>query len=510
MSYRSKTQERDYSGFVQPNISEIGAMVIKAPKGKKTPVLCTSEEDILREFGAPSSSYPDIFEAIAFCSVAPCYISAPYHSDALFGGMDVQISGVAGFGTGRNIDTFNFDAFPDVSHAFFATSPYVDNLVGKITYISGKKFKLDLYKSSSVGNELLNSYVYSLNIEKDAFGQSLYIMDVFDNNYYVIPKVNPNFTGTAYNLSGLTANFSGGTRGSEIDSADVLAGWDNFKYANKYPVRIMMDTRGDSAVTVNNLIQTYQPYAQGICAIPMGKDASEAVTFRQGLGIDSDDIGFYTNWAKIKDNYNNSFAWISNIGSVGKKFAKMADIFDSGSPAGIDENGHGGQLSDWEVIEVEYDYTDSDFNSELELLDDAQINPIIKDINYGLMIYGDKTSQVTLSDTSYVGTRRVYKYIMKNIAEQVLRLQEFKNNDIPHRRTAKVKTEAILRPVRREGGISDFRVVCDASNNTADVLNQRQFLLDVYVIAMANSQEVKLRFTRMPQGTIDINLSVVS
>ena len=82
MSYRSKTQERDYSGFVQPNISEIGAMVIKAPKGKKTPVLCTSEEDILREFGT-FSSYPDIFEAIAFCSVAPCYISAPYSDDFL-------------------------------------------------------------------------------------------------------------------------------------------------------------------------------------------------------------------------------------------------------------------------------------------------------------------------------------------------------------------------------------------------------------------------------------------
>lgn len=510
MSYRNQTQERDYSGFVQPNIAEIGGMVIKAPKGKNTPVLCTSEADILREYGNPSALYPDIFEAIAFTSVAPCWVVAPYHSDALFGGMDVKISGVNAFGTGRDITTFDFASYPDVSHAFFTTSPYADNLAGKITYISGKKFRLELFTVTTRGNLPLTSYTYSLDREKDNFGQSLYIEDVFDNNVYVIPKVNTAFAGTAYNLSGLTANFSGGTRGSDIDSADILSGWNNFRYVNKYPLNIIMDVRGDSAVTVNNLIQTYQTNAHGITVVPMGNDASEAKTFREGLGIDSDDISLYTNWAKIKDNYNNSFAWISHIGSVGKKFAKMYDVYDSGSPAGIDENGHGGQIADWEVIEVENDYTDSDVNSELELLDDAQINPIIKDPAYGLMCYGDKTMQVSLSDTSFIGTRRVYKYLIKNIQEQVLRLQEFKNNDASHRLSARVKAEAIINPVVRDNGIYDAKVVCDTSNNTADVLNQREFILDVYVIAQANSQKVLLRFTRLPQGTINVELSPAS
>lgn len=500
MSYRQQFIKRDYSGFTQPNINEIGAMVVKATKGKNTPVLCTSEQDIIREYGKPSALYPDLFEAIAFTSVAPCYIVAPYHSDALFGGIDVAISGVTGFGTGRDINTFDFTSYPKLSHVFFTTSPYADDLTGKITYISGKKFKLDLYRRITTGTELLNTYNYSLDREKDNFGKSIYIMDVFDDNYYVIPKVNESFAGTAYNLSGLVANFSGGTRGSEIDSADILAGWNNFRYSNKYPIAIMMDTRGDSAITINNLIQTYQPFAQGISAIPADNDAQEAVDFRQGLGIDSDDIGFYTNWAKIKDPYNNSFAWISHIGSVGKKFAKMYDVYNALSPAGIDENGHGGQISDWEVIEVENDYTDADVNSELELLDDAQINPIIKDDSYGLMIKGDKTAQVTLSDTTFVGTRRVYKYLVENIQKQVLRLQEFKNNDSFHRMKCRTLTESIVRPVYLDGGISNYKVVCDETNNTADVLNQRQFILDVYVTATANSQTVILRLTRTAQG----------
>jgi hypothetical protein len=105
--------------------------------------------------------------------------------------------------------------------------------------------------------------------------------------------------------------------------------------------------------------------------------------------------------------------------------AEMGDVFDGISPAGTNENGHGGQISDWKTIEMEHDFDDA----ELSLLDDAQINPIIYDTSgYGVMIEGDRTLQVANSDTSFIATRRIDNYIIERVVRQVMRPKEFKNN----------------------------------------------------------------------------------
>ena len=114
-----------------------------------------------------------------------------------------------------------------------------------------------------------------------------------------------------------------------------------------------MDCYGTHATTINSIIQTYQVWGQGITCIPLGYSALQGLSFRSGLALDTDDVGLYHNWAKIQDDYNNSFAWISNVGSIGKKFAQMVDCYDAAAPAGLDENNHGGQISDWSVKEVE-------------------------------------------------------------------------------------------------------------------------------------------------------------
>lgn len=485
MSYRVRVNEIDASSIVSSNTDEIGAMVIKARKGVYK--YCQSEADVINTFGNPSADYPEVFEAIAFARTAPVHVRAAIHNDALYGGVDISISGVAGFGTGRDISTFSFDTYPDLSHVFFAASPYADDLRAKITYVSGKKFTLDLYKVVSTGYQLINTYNYSLIREKDNFGKSLYIMDVFNNNIYVIPKVNASFVYTNYNLSGLTADFSGGTRGTDPTVEDYTTAWNTFQAKAKYPAKIFMDCNGNSVSTINTIIQTYQPYGHGISVVPMGNDAAGAKTYRQGLGLDSSNVSLYTNWAKIRDDYNNSEAWISDVGSVGKKYAYMQDVYDAEAPAGVDENReypHGGQLSSWTYLEVEQSYTDAD----LQTLDEAQINPILKDDNYGRMIYGNKTMQSTLSSTSFIGTRRLYNNILKAVTTQIVPPQMFRINDDAHRRKARLLTTNYLEPIAGLGYLNDYYVVCDLTNNTPETLNERKFILSIYLQATPDTE----------------------
>ena len=80
-------------------------------------------------------------------------------------------------------------------------------------------------------------------------------------------------------------------------------------------------------------------------------------------------------------------------------------------------------------------------------LDEAQINPFVHDEIYGVYAAGDKTLQSSLSDTSYIGTRRLYNLISKTIRQQILRKQEFKNNDAAHRYKAKSLCDDFLAPI---------------------------------------------------------------
>jgi hypothetical protein len=599
MSYRVQSQERDLSGFVNSNISEQGAMVIPASKGRfDKPILCQSEEDVLINAGYPSSDYPGVFEALAFVRKSSLYMVCPYDTiQSKFGGIHIQSGSVAAFSAGQNhpdsfyytlnnhagtlslgngngvtkifsgtltnlpvaagsiellvggialdagdngsgvisgddIDstgtnsvvyasggiafktvtapasgsalTVNYSYTADnstsISHSFFAVSPYDDDLSVDFESVSGYKFKLTLYKIVSGNYVEIDTYSYSLIREKDGFGKSLYILDVFKNNKYLLPKINTAYQYTTYSIaSTLKVDFVGGRR-VDPSSANMNTGWDFFSKAGKYPATIFMDAVGGYSVKMNTIIQASQPYAHGITILTIGNDATELVTERNALSLDSDNISLYANWSLIKDPYNNSEAWISNIGSIGGKYADMADVYDSQAPAGADDDGHGGQLRDWVYLEMDQDFSDP---TDVQNLDDAQINPIIFDDTYGVMVSGDKTAQVDLSDTSYIGARRAYNYLISRVARYVLKKQVFKWNDEPHRTKARVMTDDfIAATLGAVGAFREFYVLCDSSNNTDVVLENRRFVLDVYCRTTPTSELCLVRLTRLSQTQV--------
>lgn len=388
------------------------------------------------------------------------------------------------------------------SHSFFTYSPYTDTdyqLAAKITTIDvlTKKYRLELFDKKSSGYIPINTYEYSLNKVKDGFGKSLYIFDIFKDDPYVVPFVNTGYAGTSNIAFPQIVDLSGGFRGTDPATSDFNAVWDNFQFNAKYPVKTFLDIYGTYANKVLSIIQNYQPYAFGITVVPMGNNAANAISYRQTLGIDEDSMSLYTNWMRIEDPYNNSSAWVSGIGKMGVKYSLMGNTFDALSPAGIDENNHGGQISSvgFRILEMENDYTDN----QLLLLDNAQINPIIFNPVYGVLAMGDRTLQVTNSDTSFIGTRRLYNYIIDNIVKQVLKKQEFKLNDPQHRLLATLLTNEFLSPIVNNGYLREAVVVCNESNNTNEVLNQRKFVLDIYVKVTPNSQVNLLRLTRLSQ-----------
>ena len=56
------------------------------------------------------------------------------------------------------------------------------------------------------------------------------------------------------------------------------------------------------------------------------------------------------------------------------------------------------------------------------------------------------------------------------------------------------------------GAFREWYVQCDDKNNNDAILNQRKFVLDIYVKITPTSEFVLLRLTRVSQGTVIADL----
>lgn len=432
--------------------------------------------------------------------------STATNDTVLFGNSAISPTGFIPSAKSKIVWDFNFvqDIKNETCFSIFTASPFDDTLeqysvtVTKVPN-TDKQYRAILYLDSSLGgSSTVGDYLFSLDKQK-VNGKSIYYEDVFENDDYIKVYVNSSYLGVCNPVSSTPIYLTGGNRGTEPLDSDYIEAWNRFRKRNLYPIKTFMDVYGNSASTLKNLIEDYHPYAFGITCVPYGNNVDSAVQFRNDLGLDFDGLALYTNWMKISDGYNNSFAWTSGVGKIGVKYSQMEAVFDGLAPAGTDENGIGGQINGlrFTIIELENDFTDF----ELQTLDEAQINPFIREGSL-VMAYGDKTLQVQTTDTTFIPHRRLLNYITDNIVNGILKQQIFKLNDSFHRLNAKTLSDILITPIANANLLREFLVVCDESNNTDAILSQRKFVLDVYLKVTPFSEFVQLRVTRLAQNAI--------
>lgn len=101
-SYRINVVRNDRSRTTATDIQVKGAMVISAKKGPEVPVYITRKQEsrIIDIFGYPNVDNAQVWEAIEFNKEAPIWLSAPFASNALYGGVIVTKTGSKAFTVG--------------------------------------------------------------------------------------------------------------------------------------------------------------------------------------------------------------------------------------------------------------------------------------------------------------------------------------------------------------------------------------------------------------------------
>jgi phage tail sheath protein FI len=117
----------------------------------------------------------------------------------------------------------------------------------------------------------------------------------------------------------------------------------------------------------------------------------------------------------------------------------------------------------------------------------------------GTLLFGDKTLIGDGSAFDRINVRRLFIVLEKAIA-MASRSTLFEFNDAFTRAQFKNMIEPYLRDVQGRRGIYDFRVVCDDTNNTPQVIDSNQFVGDIYIKPARSINYIQLNFVAVGTG----------
>jgi len=128
-----------------------------------------------------------------------------------------------------------------------------------------------------------------------------------------------------------------------------------------------------------------------------------------------------------------------------------------------------------------------------------RVNPVIFSPGDGIVLFGDKTGFAKSSAFDRINVRRLFIYLEQAIAAAA-RDQLFEFNDEITRTNFVNIIEPFLRDVQAKRGIFDYVVVCDETNNTAAVIDNNEFVADIFIKPNRSINFIGLTFVATRTG----------
>jgi hypothetical protein len=190
------------------------------------------------------------------------------------------------------------------------------------------------------------------------------------------------------------------------------------------------------------------------------------------------------------DRYNDLYRYIPLNGDIAGLCVRTDSSNDAWwSPAGFNR----GQIKN--LVKLAYNPREA----ERDILYSNGINPVVTFPGQGTVLFGDKTLTSKPSAFDRINVRRLFIVLEKAISYSA-KYSLFEFNDAFTRAQFKNLVTPYLRNVQGRRGITDFLVVCDDTNNTAQVIDSNQFVGDIYVKPARSINFIQLNFVAVGTG----------
>jgi len=310
--------------------------------------------------------------------------------------------------------------------------------------------------------------------------------------------------GQGVNSLGLT----GAASAAPNDSERWSSGWSLFQDADTVDVSLL--PCGNASATLAQLIVQQVCEKRLDCMAFVSPTQSnvenklpyEALnnikTFRDStFNVNSSYAVLDSGWKYQLDTYNNLVRLVPLNADIAGLVARTEFTNEAWfSPAGFNR----GQVKS--VVKLAYNPTSEAHRDELYT---RQVNPVVSFPGEGVILYGDKTMQTKPSAFDRINVRRLFIILEKAIAT-ASKFFLFEQNDAFTRAQFKNLVVPFLKTVQQRRGITDFKVMCDETNNTGEVIDRNEFVADIFVKPTRSINFIQLNFVATKTG---VNFSEV-
>jgi len=296
--------------------------------------------------------------------------------------------------------------------------------------------------------------------------------------------------------SAFSASMSAGADGT-IGNSEIITAYGLLANADVVDVSLIISGPGNSTVATS-LISIAESRKDAVVFLSptkasvvnnAGAEATSILSFRSGLTSSS--YAFMDSGYKYQyDRYSDVYRWVPLNGDVAGICARTDQERDPWfSPGGLNRG----------IVKNSIKLAFNPTKTERDNLYVQGINPVVTFAGEGTILFGDKTLLSKPSVFDRVNVRRLFIVLEKTIA-RAARSSLFEFNDQFTRAQFVNLVEPFLRDVQGRRGLTDYRVVCDDSNNTANVIDANQFVGDIYIKPARSVNFIQLNFVAVRTG----------
>ena len=299
----------------------------------------------------------------------------------------------------------------------------------------------------------------------------------------------------------LNASFGQGRDGGLPRAADYINGLNEFANPEVVDVSFILTGDGNQTVAIhaiNNIAEVRKD-----CLAIISPRRADVVNNSGYVGAEMDDIIAFRNllpsssyavmdgnYKYAYDKYNDLYRYVALNGDTAGLMVRTDNERDPWySPAGFNR----GQVKN--VIKLAFNAS----KGQRDQLYKAGVNPVVTFPGQGTVLFGDKTLLSKPSAFDRINVRRLFIVLEKAISTSA-KFTLFEFNDEFTRAQFRNMVEPFLRDVQGRRGIYDFKVVCDNSNNTGEVIDRNEFVGDIYIKPARSINFIQLNFVAVRTG----------
>jgi phage tail sheath protein FI len=350
---------------------------------------------------------------------------------------------------------------------------------------------------------------------KSEQGGSLYYKDVLKNGSRYIYNGTERAGATAAaaasvatstNSKPFVMTMTGGADGSSesaISNGQLATAYDQFKSAEQVDISLILcgkavgGTLGEqiSNYVIDNIAE-FRKDCVAFISPPLASvvnnvysEMEDIIAFRDVLRSTSYAV-LDSGYKYTYDRYNDKYRYVPLNGDTAGLCVRTDELRDPWySPAGFNR----GQIKN--IVKLAYNPDKADRDQ----LYKKGVNPVVTFPGQGTILYGDKTLLAKPSAFDRINVRRLFIVLEKSIATSA-KYTLFEFNDEFTRATFRNLVGPFLRDVQGRRGIYDYKVVCDTTNNTAEVIDRNEFIGDIYIKPARSINFIQLNFVAVRTG----------